>query len=436
MIIPKYMRSRYRVLLVIGLGGLFSVVRLAIGQDWTPTSAPALPWKAVAASADFTRLVATGYDSFFIEFPGYTRLPIYVSTDSGTTWTQTTAPYGVWTSVASSVDGKKLVAVSRSSLGSHSQNTAGVILTSDDFGTNWTLTSAVSNVWTSVACSADGVKLVAVSSSEDVWGRQGDGLIHTSTNSGATWTVTSAPSRYWGAVASSTDGTKLVAACGDIYTSTNSGANWTLTSAPSSSWTSVASSADGIKLVAGGYNNGGLIYVSTNSGVTWRATSPWPDGWTSVASSADGTTLVAVAGDADFGVSVTSMNSGATWTEIGNGGANWSTVATAADGNKLIAVGYEYPGAISARLWIWPYLPASPPPPLRFPHLTIGLSGADLRLSWLVPSTRFTLQQNSDLTRTNWTDVPTPPTLNFTNLNYESSVPPTPGQNFYRLKQQ
>ena len=56
-------------------------------------------------------------------------------------------------------------------------------------------------------------------------------------------------------------------------------------------------------------------------------------------------------------------------------------------------------------------------------------------LSWTVPAIPFVLQQNSDLTTTNWTDVPATPTLNLTNLHYEESLPaPITGSHFYRLK--
>jgi len=45
------------------------------------------------------------------------------------------------------------------------------------------------------------------------------------------------------------------------------------------------------------------------------------------------------------------------------------------------------------------------------------------------------LQQNSDLTMTNWTDVTTTPTLNLTNLQNEMMVSsPSIGNSFYRLK--
>jgi hypothetical protein len=59
-----------------------------------------------------------------------------------------------------------------------------------------------------------------------------------------------------------------------------------------------------------------------------------------------------------------------------------------------------------------------------------------LGLSWLVPSTSFVLQQSFDLSSPNWTDTPTAPTLDFTNLHYEVTVSPSLGSRFYRLKQQ
>jgi hypothetical protein len=68
--------------------------------------------------------------------------------------------------------------------------------------------------------------------------------------------------------------------------------------------------------------------------------------------------------------------------------------------------------------------------------LAVGLSGATLGLSWLVPSTRFVLQQNSDLSSTNWVEVPTLPTLDYTNLHNRVTLTPSLGSSFYRLKQQ
>jgi hypothetical protein len=144
-----------------------------------------------------------------------------------------------WTSVASSADGSKLVAVVNNE----------TIFTSTDSGASWTVRESI-RAWQSVASSADGTKLVAVGISEQ---------IYTSADSGVSWKSRES-NRLWRWVASSADGSKLVAVVegGQIYTSTDSGVSWT----PRESnrlWTSVASSADGSKLVA--VVQGGQIYT-------------------------------------------------------------------------------------------------------------------------------------------------------------------------------
>jgi hypothetical protein len=69
---------------------------------------------------------------------------------------------------------------------------------------------APSNVWYSVACSADGTKLVAAAyAGPSQVG--GTGLIYTSADSGVTWTNVSPSTNYWMSVASSSDGTHLIA---------------------------------------------------------------------------------------------------------------------------------------------------------------------------------------------------------------------------------
>jgi hypothetical protein len=125
--------------------------------------------------------------------------------------------------------------------------------------------------WSSVASSADGTKLVAVVNG---------GLIYLSHDSGATWTPRGS-NWSWSSVASSSDGTKLVAVVsgGLIYTSTDSGATWT-PQGSNQAWRSVASSADGTKLVA--VVPGGRIYTRTptlqNSLQTTTGTSGSIDG--------------------------------------------------------------------------------------------------------------------------------------------------------------
>ena len=68
------------------------------------------------------------------------------------------------------------------------------------------------------------------------------------------------------------------------------------------------------------------------------------------------------------------------------------------------------------------------------PFLSITPASTNALISWIIPSEDFTLQQNSALGATNWTDVPTIPALNLTNLQYEVTVLPTNIDKFYRLK--
>jgi hypothetical protein len=80
--------------------------------------------------------------------------------------------------------------------------------------------------------------------------------------------------------------------------------------------------------------------------------------------------------------------------------------------------------------------PAPVPPLPPSPQLAVGLSGAALGLSWLVPSTHFVLQENSHLGSTNWVEVPTSPTLDYTNLHQRLTLTPSLGSSYFRLKQQ
>jgi photosystem II stability/assembly factor-like uncharacterized protein len=243
------------------------------------------------------------------------------------TWTLTSAPSGGWGSVASSADGTKIVAVAVS-IGAGS----GAIFTSTNSGTTWRSNGLPQAHWFSVASSADGTKLVAANMSEN---------IYTSTDAGLNWISNSLPMEVWTSVASSADGTNLVAVTYEnlIYTSTNSGTTWISNSTVMGnySWYSVASSADGIKLAIAA--NSGAIYLSTNSGTTWTAA--WTNAasapgtnWQTIVSSADGTRLALIDQD---GLVYTSPDSGATWRSNSLPSARWTSIASSADGSKLVA---------------------------------------------------------------------------------------------------
>jgi hypothetical protein len=239
------------------------------GTNFTEHTDSSYTVTSLASSADGTKLVvaASGYD-------------LYTSTNSGATWVDQPESLGVvdllgWSSVACSTNGTQIVATAKN-LGFAP---GGWIYISGDSGVTWT-PRAFTNNWQAVASSADATKLVAA-----VLG----GQIYTSTDSGTNWTPR-AFTTNWQAVASSADGTKLLAAVynGQLYTSTNSGTSWTAGDT-NRAWQAVACSADGTKLFAvdhaGGIYTAGVITVPTlrivqsgnNVGVSW----PYPStGWT------------------------------------------------------------------------------------------------------------------------------------------------------------
>jgi hypothetical protein len=145
--------------------------------------------------------------------------------------------------------------------------------------------------------------------------------------------------------------------------------------------------------------------------------------FTSIACSADGVRLVAAANS--YGGLYTSADSGTTWTPAGGPDYAYVSVASSADGTELAAAAasdyYPYSGPI-----VTLFSPSA--------WLKITPTGGALMLSWLPPSFSFKLQQNSDLTSTNWTNVTTAVVSNPTNLQNEVTLTPqTAGNMFYRL---
>ena len=438
--------------LLVALTALLTA-NFALAQTWTLTSAPITNWTAIASSADGTKLVAvaSGGSWVLMDSGG-----IWVSTNSGGTWTQTSAPGAGWVLVTSSADGNKLVAF----------GTLRSFYTSTNAGATWISNNVpvVGGKWDSLVSSADGCKLAVMSIQSGFYNSI---LLLTSIDSGATWKTNNLPAGGpWKPVALSADGTRLIVAGLGICLSTNFGETWTSTNSLSSEAVAIASSADGAELAA--ISSQGLIFVSTNFGMTWVQTKALaPDSifkslassadgsrlvavaegiiitstnsgtnWISMASSADGSRLVAVAvtgGSYSLppyvvdGPIYTSTNSGATWTSNNVPGQNWTCVASSADGCKLAAAATgENKPLTGGGIWIAQSTLA--------PQLNIATSNTSLDLSWIVPSANFGLQQNSDLTTANWTDVTNPPVLNLTNLQNEVILSPTGICGFYRLK--
>jgi photosystem II stability/assembly factor-like uncharacterized protein len=270
-------------------------------------------------------------------FLSMVALYLWPSPGLAQTWTLTGAPEETWRSIACSSNGMRLIAAGDEG-----------IYGSLDGGLTWLFLNPNPSV--SVACSADGTKIIA----------SGPGAVYTSADSGATWQkdALTPDDQYY--VASSANGTNLVAVgyggiFGSIYLSADAGATWTTPEAPAdfwltNFWSSVASSADGTKLVAAAEATKGTdtflpgpIYTSTNSGVSWMLSGAPSNVWYSVASSADGSKLVAAAyaGPSQVGgtgLIYTSADAGTTWTNASPPTNYWISVASSADGSHLTAV--------------------------------------------------------------------------------------------------
>jgi hypothetical protein len=259
-------------------------------------------WRAVASSADGTKLVAV--ENNWIRGGGR----IYTSTDSGQTWVARAFLAG-WSEVASSADGSRLIAAGD-----------GQLYISGDSGETW-IAREQNRIWEALAMSADGSKIIAAAYND---------RLYTSSDYGLTW-VPREQSRKWAGVASSADGTGLIAAAnqGQLYTSTDAGVTWTPRE-QNRNWLDVASSADGTRLVAA--PPGQWLYTSSDSGVTWTQREQNRN-WVAVASSADGMKLLAAENGGRLYLSV---DAGVSWSPREQT-RQWWEVASSADGNKLIA---------------------------------------------------------------------------------------------------
>ena len=416
-----------KILLLAGtaLCGGFSL----FAQTWTQTSAPSNQWYSVASSADGVKLAAAcgGFQ------------PIYTSTNSGISWMTNNSPIWVWSSIASSADGNKLVAANiNTNIYSGSQTLWGTIYTSTNSGATWTLTSAPVTNWFAVASSADGVKLAAAAG-DGVLGFNGPiiGPIYTSTNSGATWAQSSAPGELWSCIASSADGGELIAGAtsfstpSPVYFSTNSGASWIPARLPTNvNWSAVACCADGTTFMAANLPTfesvppfviPGAVYISHNRGTTWVSNNLPNTDWQGVALSANGCKAVAMSQD---GPIYTSADFGATWISNNVPAQPCSSIASSADGNKLVVAILFFSNSEGGGIYTSRLTPA--------PSINIMPTNSELMLSWLVPSTNFVLQQSSDLS--GWSDLTNTPVLNLTNLQNQITLPLSADSGFYRLK--
>ena len=213
------------------------------GLSWstsTPTGYVCVNACAVDISSDGTKIYLINYDG-----------GVYVSSNSGTSWTQTNSNPYRFTSVASSSSGQYVLV---------SEESNNKLYLSSDYGQTWINLSAANSFntnWVSVDISDDGQKLVAT-------GYQN--YVYTSSNGGTTWTTRTAVSGTQVRVASSSDGNVIVATNwgSNLRLTTDGGANWD--SEPvSRDWFTPAINPSGTKAYMGIGESSGKIYSLTIS---------------------------------------------------------------------------------------------------------------------------------------------------------------------------
>jgi sugar lactone lactonase YvrE len=387
------------------LGTVSGAIMNFVAPPWTLLPSPSgIIWKTIAASADGGRIAALAQGN-----------RIYLSTNSGMAWTSSVVPSESWQAGAMSADGARLIVAA----GGNSAAQPGPAYFSTNGGNSWTKAATPDRTWYALAASGDGLKVGGV----DLFGQR----VLTSTNGGLNWATNTPPvSAMWSAIASSADGQRLIVAAGGIsgstngplYTSSDSGLSWTSNNLPNQYWRSVASSADGQTLLAAvGGRHAGPIYLSTNAGATWVITSAPSTNWQSVAISADGSKFAAIE-SLDAKPVYLSTDSGFSWQTLVLPQALWTTIVSSADGARLFAVGDQDIMTLQTT---------------PSPGLETKLVGAELLLSWIIPSAPFQLQHATSFPASQWSGLINAPILVFTNLHYQAAVPATDAVGFYRL---
>jgi len=365
---------------------LVSVVISGFAHTWKLINP--LGYAALGMSADGRIICA---------MPSFTH-PI-VSTNSGTTWnTQNGFGDATLDGIALSADGSKFYA-------SLVTNGFPRIFVSTDLGSNWTQTPFPAGVTlgSAVACSTDGTNVIV--------GLRNLGIYY-STNGAVDCYTSSAPALAWSAVASSADGSRMVASAnpGNVYFSQDLGVTWTPSDLPSTNWNSVCVSRNG-KWV--GAVSGTNSYISSDAGVSWQTNQL---AGKIIACSADGAHWLITGSQVYI-----SNDYGSNW-QTNLATTQWYGGTVSADGCEMVVTGS------GQGMFLGSLTPS--------PQLSIQSQNPNVTVSWLIPSTNFVLQQSTNLSKPNWTPVSITPTLNFTNLNQQVTVPANGSNLFFRLSAQ
>ena len=219
-----------------------------------------------------------------VENSGGTGTRLYKSTDGGVDWTVVGgAGSAQWSRIKCNYNGTIVLA----------GQTNGKLYLSRNSGATWTAqtTGAVNLNWTCVFLSDDGRVLVGGVTTGRLW---------VSTDGGATWTER-ATNRDWTHVSGSSDASMMCASANAgggglpcVYISTDFGTTWTeVTSLTNTNVNQTATSITGNKLIFVTSQYGGEIYISQDGGATWDTPITFPiHPRFGIAMTPDGTKLV------------------------------------------------------------------------------------------------------------------------------------------------
>ena len=320
-----------------------------VATDLTNRIVGPLNFKSVVSSPDFSKLAAVVDDG-----------SLHISTDGGSTWSNPETRRN-WNSISASTN---WASWGDSTNNTAPQVLAasvfrGKLYVSQDGGATWTAREN-DRQWRGVAVSAQvATNALSTNAVATIAAVVSGGQIWVSQDSGTNWTRRTvseggSTNLLWTSVAISANGSRMVASVygGNLYTSADKGTNWTAVASPRL-WNNVVASLDGLKILA--TELGGSIWQSTDGGSTWAALpgTPTNANWASVAMSADGSRiLAAIAG----GKLYRSVDSGASWKALGDN-QNWAAVAGSSDlkkavvavdgGNLSISSDYDIPLTIT-----------------------------------------------------------------------------------------
>lgn len=249
---------------------------------------------------------------------------VYLSTNSGSTFTKISSIPNAVYGVAMSANGSKMFAAARDS---------SAVYASTDAGVTWTSTAGTVGSYNNYA--------TCMSGNGSVWmvGTY-SGSVYTSTNNGSSWTTngTLGVLNWWSCYISY-DGSKRLALpwATALRYSSDSGATWATSSTTVNDAYCLGASDDGTKVIIGSRGSN-YLYRSTNSGATFtQSLSAATTGNTNVygcSSSGDGTKLIAVT---TGGKVLVSIDSGSNWTlESGIASGDWYNVSMSYDGSRAI----------------------------------------------------------------------------------------------------